>query len=875
MFLEKIEIRGFKSFANKTEFIFPRPEKNNKGITAIVGPNGSGKSNVVDAIRWVLGEQSLKTLRGKKSSDIIFHGSRQKARLGMAEVNLFINNEDRALDIDYPQLMLTRRLYRNGEGEYLINKNKARLGDIIMLLARANFGQKSFSIVGQGMIDYILRSGIKERKEFFDEAVGVKQYQIKRRQTTNTLERTKSNLKQIKITLSELEPRLKSLSRQAKKLEKRQEIKKQLTYLQTVYYSRLYFNLQKQINQIRPEIKSKKQTEKKLSEELLTLQKKLAPLAQENHREIRFNQLKEKFDFYQQQKNRFLQELTVLKGEMEIKLKTEGQLDLAWIMRTQDELKSKKNELENVILKENREKKIIEEQINKLRKTKEQINQEMEKLKKQINIDDNNLFNTPFYDKWKNFLTNIINKQKKLIEKIKKAHAPEDFAFIEKYALEIKNDLKKLFQEKISNHNQEQSRQNREKINEIKNRQETLIKKKNELWETINSLKTKKDIINERQKITQSRLREIYEEISRLKKEIEKAKTLGQNLSFKKTQQQAQKIEKKIQETETKIKEIKNQIDNFNRQEQEKKELAFKLQDEIQQQQIKLNQNKNEINRLMIELTRLETQEEGLINEIKKELKKIDLLDKNLAQKEADTEKIKRLKNQLELIGGIDPETIKEYQETKKRYQFLKDQTQDMEQTVVKLEKIVTDLDKMIKNKFNESFSKINKEFNKYFKILFEGGEAKLIKNIIKPTETLTTEENQNLQSPVNNLHKKQEIGIEIQAAPKGKKLKDINILSGGERALTSIALICAIISINPSPFVVLDEVDAALDEANSVRFAKILKNLSHKTQFITITHNRATMEVAKTLYGITVQEEGVSKVLSLSLEDARQNAAR
>src|SRR3989344_5421230 len=208
MYLQKIEIQGFKSFAEPTTLIF------NKELTAIVGPNGSGKSNIADAIRWVLGEQSLKLLRGKKSEDVIFAGSDKKSRLGFAKVILYLDNADRKSDLDYDQIVIERSMNRNGESEYLVNNNKARLIDIQLMLAKASVGQKSYSVIGQGMIDNLLALSAQERRDFFDEATGVRQYQLKKGQALNKLDQTEENLEQAELVLQELAPRLRTLSRQ-------------------------------------------------------------------------------------------------------------------------------------------------------------------------------------------------------------------------------------------------------------------------------------------------------------------------------------------------------------------------------------------------------------------------------------------------------------------------------------------------------------------------------------------------------------------------------------------------------------------------------------------------------------------------------------
>ena len=326
---------------------------------------------------------------------------------------------------------------------------------------------------------------------------------------------------------------------------------------------------------------------------------------------------------------------------------------------------------------------------------------------------------------------------------------------------------------------------------------------------------------------------------------------------------------------------IKDKINKIREFEEEKRNKLFSLQQEIQNLQININKNSTELNELKVTSARFETKLENLEIEIRKELgglkeikniKKIDKLDiDNLKNN------IFQIKKQLETIGGIDPEIEQEYNNTKERFDFLFSQVDDFSNTVESLEKIIKELDIVIKKRFDEEFKIIAQNFEKYFKMLFNGGSAK----IIKITENLEEKENienqENINASGSDIKKIKFLqkhnatglaGIEIQATPPGKKIKSITMLSGGERALATIALICAIISANPSPFVVLDEVDAALDEANSERLAKILDELSSKTQFITITHNRAIMHKANVLYGVTMGDDGVSKLLSVKLDN-------
>jgi chromosome segregation protein len=348
------------------------------------------------------------------------------------------------------------------------------------------------------------------------------------------------------------------------------------------------------------------------------------------------------------------------------------------------------------------------------------------------------------------------------------------------------------------------------------------------------------------------------------------------------------------------ISQARAKVNSISRAEEEKRSRLFSLQRNLQSLQNEVNALSNQLNEIKISSTRFETRLEDLEKEIRenlgslKEVKDyIEPADEageiNDFDKENIKEKINSLKRQLEQIGGIDPETETEYIETKERYDFLSGQVNDLTDAIKSLEKIIKELDLVIKEKFDEEFKLIQEKFQEYFKILFNGGNAKIIKVMEEVQKTDSKKQEAEGGSEEEKLSREPEdlvdikkikflqkhnatglAGIEIQATPPGKKISSISMLSGGERALTAIALICAIISANPSPFVVLDEVDAALDEANSERLAKILDDLSHKTQFIVITHNRASMRRANVLYGVTMGDDGVSKLLSVKLDDVK-----
>ena len=347
-------------------------------------------------------------------------------------------------------------------------------------------------------------------------------------------------------------------------------------------------------------------------------------------------------------------------------------------------------------------------------------------------------------------------------------------------------------------------------------------------------------------------------------------------------------IEENLDKYDKKITEIQLEIKKIAKEDEEGRRGLWQVQQEFQKEQQKLNEINSKINEVRVELARVETKRYDLRQEIEYELGGLGELSQEKqetlgeGQKITMVNRINRLKNQLEVIGGIDPEIEAEYETTKQRYDYLDNQTNDLTNTMETLKKLIADLDATIKKKMKESYDDINKYFQKYFKSLFSGGKAELVLLKEKELEKEETDEEGEIKKEggaINFFQEKSKsmgyAGIEVQATPPGKRLKSINALSGGEKALTSIALICAIISSSPSPFVVLDEVDAALDESNSIRFAEILEGLAHKTQFVIITHNRATMEKAKLLYGVTMSDDGISKLVGLKLEEAKKHVNR
>ncbi|MBT4857099.1 AAA family ATPase [Candidatus Uhrbacteria bacterium] len=744
MYLSRLELQGFKTFAKKTVLEFPPPKKDHNALTVVVGPNGSGKSNTADAIRWCLGEQSMKLLRGKSGQDVIFSGSKGKARSGFAEVTMVIDNQDGAMQIDFAEVVITRRLYRDGESGYLLNGKKVRLTDIQLLLAEAGVGQRSYSVVGQGMIDHVLTSSPEERKIFFDDATGVRSLQMKRHQSMLKLRKAAENLVEVQMLLGEIEPRLRSLKRQVRRLEKRDQVEFELKDIQQNYFGTLWWNLQDEMSVVSD----------KLADVDETIGKTKARLA-------------------------------------------DGDKDLE---RIEKELGGSQEEVNKGGF--HQAYKDAQKALSKVREKEFAAQRELELAKVRAQ------------STWAPLpLTDIIKELETILASDDKTALSTIFAMVKK----LRNRL------------------SRPRPEDVKPDQKL-----------VNALES-------------------------ASKEVQKAKDL-------------------LSSTE-------KDLDKQQSQSSKSKSKVFAMQRAQRALQQEVHGLENKRNAIEIGRARTETRMEGVEREMQEELKdrKAEIIAQEPKSRHRNLDELRgqmlKLKHQLELIGGIDEETIKEYEETDQRFTFLSTQVKDIREAIGSTEKVIDELDGQIAKRSEKVFGTINKEFQKYFKVLFNGGSCKLVRVKAKQGEEKShvaldrameelaeekiEEDNESVEAILKRVKNRKDhvTGIEIEATPPGKNLKALNLLSGGERALTSIALLSAIMATNPSPFVVLDEVDAALDEANTMRFANILDELRKLTQFIVITHNRATMERADLLYGVTMGDDGISNLISVNLEDLADGA--
>jgi len=1019
MYLKSIDIQGFKSFAQKTTLDFLPPKDTKNSITVVVGPNGSGKSNISDAIRWVMGEQSMKQLRGKKGYDVIFSGSEGKGQMSMASVMMTLDNSDGRADIDYDELVIGRKYYRDGESEYIINGKSVRLLDLQLLLAKAQFGQGSYAVIGQGMIDRLLLQSPQERKDFFDEASGIKEFQIKRHQAALRLDRTDQNLTQADLLLNEISPRLKLLSRQVKKLEQRQELEVELKELQDQYYVTLWQHHQSHIDALRNDIFDLADELKTSQTALDGIQQELASLAHEGSRQSAYAKLQRAYQEAQEHMNTLERECALLDGKLHTEYSRSGHQQLGWLETKVADLKRQQKKLGDEVEELSTQKKIAEAQIDDLRATVDDASVHKASLKGEISSLETELLRlksvqSEFHITGFQAVQAVLEAGKRLgdihgvVAQLgqvdKKYHMALDVAAGGSLASIVVGDeddarscveylrsgrfgvatflpLSKIKARPIPGFVHDMLRHPKvhglaRDLVSYKDRYEDIysfvfgstivvedfaaakeigvgrvrmVTLDGDLFETSGAVKGghrqirqhgisfaggstaeyaagaaeeceqtisfKHDALSAAEKeydIISSALREkeshvggmlnkaellvgqkhtVDSELGTLEQELtlsqmspEQVSGVMQSLAKTKSD-----LEKQIRVAVKEVEKAANHIDSFNSEEEQKKQRVFALQDAMQEEQKKVNAVVEKKNTKQVDLAKYETKQEDLQSELYQEIHtSIQLiLDRGIAplslEALEDTQnEIQKRKYKLSLIGGIDEEVVAEYEETRSRHEGLSAQLDDLKKAHTDLTKLITELDSLMKKKRGKAFKQIQKEFTRYFSILFEGGKAELVEvygtedaaddnsSFDMPNDGIPSEEvSEGDAAPKKKQSKKILQGIDINASPPGKKIKHLQALSGGERTMTSIALMCAILKTNPSPFVVLDEVEAALDEANTLRVVNILQDLSKESQFIIITHNRATMHAADALYGVTMGQDGISHLLSVKMENA------
>ncbi len=736
MYLKSLEINGFKSFGKKSVLSFTTP------ITCIVGPNGSGKSNVAEAFRFVLGEQSIKSMRGKRGEDLIFNGSIDAGRANRASVKLIFDNASRLLNVDFDEVVLERVVFRDGANEYYINGSKVRLKDIGELLAGAHIGSTGHHIISQGEADRILHSNPKERREMIEDALGIKVFQYKIEESLRKLEKTEENIKQVESLRREIAPHLRFLKKQVEKLEKARELREELVGLSRTYFMYEDFYISHNAEKVKEELK--------------------APEA----------------------------ELADLDGKL---------LEARRIV----EAGLKGKEMPPEILH-------IESELSRVRTLKDALIRTHSRLEGEIG-----------------YLTRSIEReQKKLIDTKDK--------LVPLWEVEtLTNDSKIIFEESLREGTFEALKEGLLKVRALFARF-VLKHKEKEDTHTISDFTKEQEKLEAEKNNTQEQISSIsLEEQSLLASYEEK------RLEFERAKDDTREAEKDIFKIIARQNEVRAHIDKLKQREQT---LLF---DEREYKQV--------------------MQEVSLLLGV--EVLHFDKINHSEEERGVQIERkknIERLKIRLEEAGvGNASDVMKEFKDTEERDVFLARELVDLEKASDDLKKLIEELTQKLNEEFRTGVAKINQSFKSYFTLMFGGGDAGL---------RLVTPERKKKDDDVEEETKEDE-GIEIDVSLPHKKTKGLMMLSGGERALTSIALLFAISQVNPPPFIILDETDAALDEANSRKYGDMIENLAEHSELIVITHNRETMSRAGVLYGVTMGKDAVSKLLSISFKEAESVA--
>lgn len=979
MYLKSIRANGFKSFADKIELDI------NKGITAVVGPNGSGKSNIVDAVRWVMGEQSVKALRGDASmSDVIFAGSGSRQALSRAWVSLTFDNTDHYLKSEFNEIEIKRIVYKTGENEYYINNSKVRLKDITDLFLDSGAGKESFNIISQGAVVDVVNSKPEDRRSIFEEAAGVLKYKKRKDESFRKLQKTNENIARVNLLIDELLTTLEPLKQQSIVAQKYLDYKESLEQIEIAL-------LANDITQINVEYNEVKEKVKQLTADIEGME------FDNSSGNSKIDQLKLeslKLDDEIEKKNaevlKIINEISDLQSKKQITVERKKyEVDDTKLQNNIIALKEEILGINNNVEGLNKDLAILEGDINtknlqelELSKVKNQLEDERNKkvteisllnkdvmnLNNKIDIINENIVNdTKLPFGVKSVINNVrlrgicgvlgkllevdnkygvaietalgANINVVVVEDVEKAKTAIEYLkenklgratfypisvikprFIEQRIIDlvkkekgfigigaelVKYDkkYKDIVFNQLGNVLIVENLDSLNKIAKLIDYKYRLVSLEGEVSQsggalTGGTLKNNNGLINQKRELEtlqndlaakSSRLKMLEIEMNSLEQKYREAL-----LNYENNEREILLLnEKKNQKKEY----LSTILDNLNGKQAEldgtlnvsnnslDKELdeilnnyyqAVALKENLEKELNKLKSERSELGVTIADLERKYREVNSKYNQKQNELKmaevkvgkldvKLDNLLMNLNENygmtyerakedyeldvDADMARIKvnNLKVKIKDLGEVNTGSIAEYERLNTRYEFLRTQRNDLEKSVSDLLAVIGEMDEIMKKQFLETFLKIKDEFEVVFKKLFKGGEGVL-----------------ELTDPDNIL----ETGINVSALPPGKNLNSIALLSGGEKTLTAIALLFAILNVKPVPFVILDEVEAALDEANVDAFGNYLQTRKDRSQFIIITHKKRTMEYADALYGITMQESGVSKLVSVKLED-------
>jgi chromosome segregation protein len=976
MKLLRINIHGFKSFADKVSLEI-KP-----GITGIVGPNGSGKSNIVDAVKWVLGEQSLKDIRGgSTSSDIIFSGSKSRSPLTRAWVSLTFDNSDHYLNSDLTELEIKRVVYSSGENEYFINNESVRLKDITDLFIDSGSSVNSLSIISQGKIGEIINGTPLEKRSIVEEAAGVLKYKKRKEDTLKKLDKTNDNLERIGLIIDELSVNLEPLRKEAETATKYLNYKKELENTEVALLgidiknlNESYEKHKKRKEELSNEIETSNNTTlvdsskvdslklkllkteeniSKTSDELYTITNQLSSLNSE--KQIMLEREKYKVDDAKLKNNvinlkedelKLKNSIKSLKEEIDLKekeLKVKEELNLKLnnefkslnlnrsslindLSRLTKEEISLKNSIEIIKENINNDNKLpyavksvlnnhrlsgIHDALGKIVETEEKYSTAIDislgytssvivvdnetSAKEAISyLKQNGLGRATFYP------INVIKPKGLDANTLNKIKDEESFIGVASDLVKYNPIYRNIVLNSLGNTIIIDNLTNANKISKIVNHLYRIVTLDGDLIAaggsiTGGSLKTSSGIINQKFEL-EKQIKLLDEKTNSIKLKEEEINDTDNNIKIMETKifnstneynslkELLLRKYSDLSSLESSLASIQNEINGTNgllnnsidKEVEDILNKYYAVNGKKESLELKLNEYKSEKNDLQSEISELElatkknnSEYNKKANELsnieiemgKEEIKLDNLLlrlneEYNMTYEKAATfelsldinearNQVNTLKRNIKELGDVNTGSVSEYERVNTRYTFLTTQKNDLTASINDLLSVINELDTTMKDKLSSTFNELNKEFGKVFNKLFKGGEASLI--LTNPEDILNT-------------------GIEIKAIPPGKEIKNIKLLSGGESTLTAIALLFAILNIRTVPFCILDEVEAALDEPNVDMFGHYLKELDTNTEFIIITHKKRTMEYTDNLYGITMQESGVSKLVSVKL---------
>ncbi|MBQ6450460.1 MAG: AAA family ATPase [Solobacterium sp.] len=969
MFLKRIEMQGFKSFADKTVITFEHP------ITGIVGPNGCGKSNISDAVRWVLGEQSAKQMRGEKMYDVIFSGSADRRMLNMAEVTLVFDNTSRVLNTDQDEIEVTRRLFRDsGDAEYLINRNRVRLRDIVELFLDTGLGKDSLSIISQGNVISFAESKPLERRGIFEEAAGVAKYKKRKLESLSRLERTKNNLDRSNDILLELEKQVSPLKRQAKKAEEYRAKKKRLEEIEISVLVQDIDDLNTQIEDTKKTLFDIDTRTAMLSNSIETSENRII----EDRK--RSSALDRESLSHQNDLLHTVDEITALearKTEMDERSKyiietgnreqkVKETRDLLEIARLEyEDREERRKTLENEIKLNSEKLSLAAQSLFDLQTEYEQAQGMLRSLENQKTYLDN-LLKDPFSRQAgvksvmdnKHSLHGILGVVGQVIkakdgyeEAISEALGGVMYnivttneeagrnaigflnrnragkatflpltvlrpSWVTKEALIICEntegylgtasqfvDYDKTFdpvvQRELNNVLVVDTLENGNNLSALTNRSYKIVTLNGEVIHRGGAMTGGKNRRNTTLVTAEKELAEIDANI-----DAQKARTELAGKKLRDTQFERDAVSRTLQENryalaslepivdakKAKYDKLKNDLallgdepvheegentsladdtitrlntaysrrDELNQLLRSINEQKFTLNQEIERKEQQVRQQRKELettvaaaNAIKIDQGRLETRMDNSLQRLATEYQlTYEFARTKVTEEKLDNarEEVLQLREEIARLGNINMNAPEEYNEVNERYEFLKKQIDELTESRDKILAAIDEMDRVMTKQFKEMFDKINIEFDNIFRSLYGGGSGKLV--LEDPTDILNT-------------------GIEIKAQPPGKAIQNNMLFSGGEKSLIALCVLFAILKVKPVPLVILDEVEAALDQGNVERFAQYLHHYTDRTQFVVVTHRPGTMENADVLFGVTMQHQGVSQMLKVEIRDA------